>query len=114
MEQVSLGMARGQLVLLARSEHRAGVLAGWDTPFPGYSWAVKRHQVWPAGTEVQRCVVQYMSVTMIGCKANPMVPQPLESTGCKGQRPSLGDVAVKSGKGGQGHVHRDFGILGVI
>lgn len=52
MEQVSLGMATGQLVLLARSEHRAGVLAGWDTPFPGYSWAVERHQMWPAGREV--------------------------------------------------------------
>lgn len=57
MRQVSLGMAVGQLLLLAGSKHKAGVFAGWDTPFPGYSWAVKRHKAWPAGREVQRCVV---------------------------------------------------------
>lgn len=44
MGQVSLGMATGQLMLLAGSEHRAELLEGWDTPFPGYSWAVKRHK----------------------------------------------------------------------
>lgn len=35
MEQVFLGMATGQLVLLAGSEQRVGLIAGWDTPF---SW----------------------------------------------------------------------------
>lgn len=57
MEQVSLGMAMGHLVLLAGSGHRAGVLAGWDTPFPGYSWAVERHKAWPAGRGVHRGLV---------------------------------------------------------